>query len=802
MKVKCLQATVAGIASISLAMACAQAPAFAQSSLGAPAANTFAEVVAESGSTVQFTFASTEDATLLTIPGSPGLELRLVNGHFEVESSGLARNADFRFPIGSDRTGHFNDGHSHTVALRMTSQATTLYVDGQYAHSTTAVLVDSGIDVHNAQLNPAAFNLNVTDQALSGEELQKAFVSSALFEIQQPIEVSATKPLENYYQQLPEGFAESNEGTLFVEFETTSSGVVSLISFSDTKAESTNLTLALNNGDLVVENRNNGQKYMAFTVGARLNDGQKHNVALRIAPWGSVVYINGREAERHSQASYVNGLAGVDGLWLGGNTDSRGQEWMLRGVIRRAAVYDVPLSDEAIAGISNAPIHESTPVFDSGLAGSQAYRIPSLVKLESGRLLAAADQRTSNPYDSPNHIQTAVRLSDDQGATWSDPIVAIEQPGSGRSGASVIDTAIVQNRENGEVVMVVDHFPGGVGQAQARAGIGFDEQGNQILTNKAGETFLLTPSGEVIDASGQPTAYEVAQDGATTLDGREVGNIHLQNSDADALSEYPTAYLVVSTSSDDGETWSQPRDITSQVKKDWMRFIGTGPGSAIQIAEGAHAGRIIVPVYYNSNVAPNGVYSSAVIYSDDGGENWSLGGSPNDGRLVGNETIDVATFTNRAAATHEATVVEAGDGRLVMFMRNPGSKVLRSESNDGGMTWSQPEATSASEIFSQPNAISVADPATGAQLIAFSNASKRFPGDTGRRNERGRGVLRLSNDAGQTWQSNRVFRGNTYVYSSMVDLGDGQIGLLWEMEWDGMYFTKVSVDWIQSGGLS
>ena len=62
--------------------------------------------------------------------------------------------------------------------------------------------------------------------------------------------------------------------------------------------------------------------------------------------------------------------------------------------------------------------------------------------------------------------------------------------------------------------------------------------------------------------------------------GKYVGNIYLRsaskNNDSAPLHPKQTCYLWLSYSDDDGMTWSEPVDITPQVKEDWMRFCGVG----------------------------------------------------------------------------------------------------------------------------------------------------------------------------------------------------------------------------------
>lgn len=51
-------------------------------------------------------------------------------------------------------------------------------------------------------------------------------------------------------------------------------------------------------------------------------------------------------------------------------------------------------------------------------------------------------------------------------------------------------------------------------------------------------------------------------------------------------------------SDDDGETWHTDKIISGMVKREESRYYLTGPGHGIQIQNGDHAGRLVVPIYY------------------------------------------------------------------------------------------------------------------------------------------------------------------------------------------------------------
>ena len=78
--------------------------------------------------------------------------------------------------------------------------------------------------------------------------------------------------------------------------------------------------------------------------------------------------------------------------------------------------------------------------------------------------------------------------------------------------------------------------------------------------------------------------------------------------------------------------------------------------------------------------------------------------------------------------------------------------------------------------------------------VVFANASQMRP-------YRGRGVLRLSEDGGRTWIASRTFNPAHYVYQCMTILPDGTLGLLWEREMQGLYFTRIPLQWIEAAKI-
>src|SRR5437899_3806866 len=116
------------------------------------------------------------------------------------------------------------------------------------------------------------------------------------------------------------------------------------------------------------------------------------------------------------------------------------------------------------------------------------------------------------------------------------------------------------------------------------------------------------------DTVGNPTPVMERKSGAILL---------LMTSNPGRVTERQTGLrdrtVWITRSTDDGATWSAPAEITAQVKHaDWTWY-ATGPGNGIQL----RSGRLVIPCDHN---AADGARYSHVIYSDDGGTSWQIGG--------------------------------------------------------------------------------------------------------------------------------------------------------------------------------
>ncbi|RCS41514.1 exo-alpha-sialidase [Bremerella cremea] len=131
-----------------------------------------------------------------------------------------------------------------------------------------------------------------------------------------------------------------------------------------------------------------------------------------------------------------------------------------------------------------------------------------------------------------------------------------------------------------------------------------------------------------------------------------------------------TRRVYVLSSEDDGKTWSSAQEITATTKKKNWAWYATGPGCGIQLEHGPHKGRLVIPCDH-IEAGTKGYYSH-VIYSDDHGKTWQLGGRTPKGQV------------------NECEVVELTGGKMMLCMRNYDRSIKARQtaiSEDGGATW-------------------------------------------------------------------------------------------------------------------
>lgn len=238
-----------------------------------------------------------------------------------------------------------------------------------------------------------------------------------------------------------------------------------------------------------------------------------------------------------------------------------------------------------------------------------------------------------------------------------------------------------------------------------------------------------------------------------------------------------TRDVYVTYSNDDGLTWATSRNITDMVYRENWEWYGTGPSHGLVKELEPHKGRIIIPARHEE-----GKTSSHLLYSDDNGETWHIGG-----------------IAFRVKTT-ECTAVELSNGNILLNSRNAvkeeHARVVHI-SSDGGETFDKmylelalPDAGACQGSILKHSR----NDSTGKFNILFSN-----PDDP---DERVNGSLKLSVDDGENWIK-KVRYSNPYPaysgYSDMAVINESDIAVLFEtgphytkpLRWEGVGFRIV-----------
>ena len=594
---------------------------------------------------------------------------------------------------------------------------------------------------------------------------------------------------------------------------------------SDTKVNEY-FTMAILDNTAIVEGRdaNGNQFYGDYkTAPLKIKPGQWNSVTFTVErpnadqPKGQVrVYVNGVLSRTSPQSGrFIQDMPDVNHVQIGTTKRTGKNFWGANLKVRNLTVYDRALSPEEVKKRSQlfergelekklpegAKVTDKLDVFEGGVNrklnkdGIASYRIPALLKTDKGTLIAGTDERRLHHSDWGD-IGMVVRRSDDNGKTWGDRIT-ISNPRDNEKAKNPewpspvnIDMALVQDPETKRIFSIYDMFLEGkaVFSLPGKAPQAYEQIGDKVyqVLYKQGDAgrYTIRENGEVFDPENRKTEYRVVvapkqpaySDKGDLYKGEElIGNVYFEYSDKNIFRVSNTNYLWMSYSDDDGKTWSAPKDITYGIRKNWMHFLGTGPGTGIALHSGPHKGRLVIPVYTTNNVSYlSGSQSSRVIYSDDHGETWQAGEAVNDNRPVGNQTIHSSTMNNPVAQNTESTVVQLNNGDLKLFMRGLTGDLQVATSKDGGATWEKDvkRYSDVKDVYVQMSAIHTVQ--DGKEYIVLSNA-----GGPGRYN----GLVHLARveaNGELTWLKHNPIQSGKFAYNSLQDLGNGEFGLLYE----------------------
>ena len=351
------------------------------------------------------------------------------------------------------------------------------------------------------------------------------------------------------------------------------------------------------------------------------------------------------------------------------------------------------------------------------------FRIPALVTSNDGTLIAAYDVRYDGMGDLVNDIDVGVKRSTDGGKTWSDLTLAMDM---GTYGFNVTDQASWKN-------------------AQKYNGIG---DSCLLVDENTGRIFCFAvwthgeKSGDTRSLAWAATGYDI-----------------------EATPQFMMVY-----SDDDGVTWSEPVNLTRQLKKPNWRMTFQGPGRGITMADGT----LVIPMQHQEGEVKNmhGFYplNSGIAYSTDHGETWHV-------------------HNLAHPITSEACVAEIAPGTLLLSMRDETDAHTRRNyiTTDLGRNWTK-HASDGKLIDSTCEAsmihVNAADNVLGKDLVLFSN-----PKNAGGRSNF---HIQASEDGGATWtHSLQIDAGGSLGYTCLTMVDNATVGILYESSRGHIVFQAI-----------
>ncbi|HFI0715498.1 TPA: sialidase domain-containing protein [Streptococcus suis] len=622
---------------------------------------------------------------------------------------------------------------------------------------------------------------------------------------------------------------QSENGTIYMEYKASqNAGFHSLFSTSSDSKPNEYTALIAHNESVTLESRVDGGRTIAHVtqMDTRMVNGEWNAVAMTYEKvvdsqeMDIKLYVNGQLSggTRASQGIFTSATA-MNHAQLGATKRGNELRWGIERMdIRNFTFYNKVLTaDELarrselfvrqsseVANVTTLGISEKIAVFEGGRAGQKgpegaaSFRIPALLKTDKGTLIAATDMRHDHSGDWGD-IAQVVKRSSDNGATWGSTIKIVDLKNNEKAanrtiGAPLtIDTALVQDPTTKRIFAIYDMYPEGQAlfgmpsQREVEYTVIDGKSYLNLYTNKNNRPFTLRENGYVYSPEGQITLYRVntrdnspayANLGDLYYDQQLIGNIYNQTDDPGLFRVAKANYIWVSYSDDDGQTWSRPEDITPSVKKDYMKFLGLGPGTGIVLHTGQKKGRLVVPAYSANWVSGiGGSQSALVFYSDDHGRTWKAGQTFNDHRRLENGTVlHSSTMNHSREQGTEAAVVQLGNGQLKMFMRGLTGKVRVATSLDGGQTWLNDLEVMEDVHDSYVQLSAIRHVRNGKEYVLLANA-----GGPGRNRVNGTIHIAEVDRAGRlVWKYHTLIQDGNFAYNSLQYLGDDKFGILYE----------------------
>lgn len=244
----------------------------------------------------------------------------------------------------------------------------------------------------------------------------------------------------------------------------------------------------------------------------------------------------------------------------------------------------------------------------------------------------------------------------------------------------------------------------------------------------------------------------------------------------------------ITKSTDDGATWAEPKEISQDVKDPSWTWYATGPGHGIQLKNGS----MVIPCNHvvgkNFNVDEQDPCHSHIIYSDDHGASWKIGGIVDEG-------------------TNESTVVQTGDGSLYINSRNVNHSKEYKSSIKRAYAWSEDNGITFSKVGRDETLV---EPICQASLVRFTDKTRYEKNRilfsnpaNGEKHKREKLTVRISYDECQTWTVSKLLNEGPSAYSDLTIAPDMTICCLYErgkkFYSEKLTLARFNLQWLSDG---
>lgn len=332
---------------------------------------------------------------------------------------------------------------------------------------------------------------------------------------------------------------------------------------------------------------------------------------------------------------------------------------------------------------------------------SNSYRIPAMVTLADGTIVAAADIRWNTTYDG-GCLDTIVARSTDNGLTWQYGVANyLGDNGNAYNPQSTafIDPCLTVAADGKTVYMLCDLYPYGIalngngGQSLPSTDIGFTSEGYLRLSGNEHSSYdYYLKDGYIYDSSSTQVRGYTVDEYFNLYDetGTKVSNLFFADSPYKVVR---TGFLYLISSFDGGENWSEPTLLDLKTSSENVCL--ASPGSGITTSNGI----MVFPVYsYTAQTQKLGF-----IYSSDNGATWYR-----------STNFDVIWAS-------ESAVVEIGEGVLRFFFRNKTEALCYVDYNMNTHAWSNYVNTGVkTNSNTQLSAITYSKTFNGCQVVLVS----------------------------------------------------------------------------------